>query len=81
MCVEDGKAVRTPVRLGRRQGNWVEVLKKQTHPAHNGEPAVWEEFTGEEKIVASGPSELTDGQTVSVQARPNGIRLAAATIP
>jgi HlyD family secretion protein len=63
--VENGKAVRTPLRVGLRGGEWVEVLKKQTRPAKAGEEAGWEDFGGEEVIVASDAGSLSDGQTVS----------------
>jgi multidrug efflux pump subunit AcrA (membrane-fusion protein) len=65
--VEDGKAVRTPVKLGVRQGARVELIKKQTHPAQRGEPTPWDNFTGAEEIVVAGPSGLTDGQAVRVR--------------
>jgi multidrug efflux pump subunit AcrA (membrane-fusion protein) len=61
--VEDGRAVRTPVKLGVRQGNSVEVLRKQTAGARHGKPAEWGALTGEEEIV-SRPGALTEGQEV-----------------
>jgi RND family efflux transporter MFP subunit len=64
--VENGKAVRTPLQVGLRGNELVEVLKKQTKPAKAGEEARWEDFTGEEVIVAIDPASLTDGQAVSV---------------
>lgn len=64
--VENGKALRTPVELGLREGNVVEILRKQTKPARNGEPAVWEPLTGREEIVAANAAGLSDSQTVSV---------------
>jgi RND family efflux transporter MFP subunit len=70
--VEDGKAVRTPVKLGVRQGARVEVLKKQTHVAQRGESTPWESFTGTEEIVTSGPSGLADGQAVRIQPAATG---------
>jgi RND family efflux transporter MFP subunit len=60
--VEGGKAVRTPVRLGFRDGQLVELLKRRGP----GQEADWEDFTGEEEIVTSNPSALSDGQAVSV---------------
>ena len=80
MRVEDGKAVRTPVRLGARQGDRVEVLKKQTHQSRHGEPVAWEDFSGQEEIVASAPAALTDGQTVSVQPKQEETKVAVTTI-
>jgi len=78
MRVEDGKAVRTPVKLGSRQGTMVEVLKMQTRPPAHGEPAVWDGLTAAEEIVASSPSALTDGQAVREQAGPDGAEMARA---
>ena len=66
MLVKDGKAVRTPVKLGARQGRRLEVLKLQTHPPQQGEPAAWDDFTGSEEVVATSPASLTDGQAVRV---------------
>jgi HlyD family secretion protein len=57
--IEGGKAIRTPVQVGRGDGTFVEVLKRQKP----GSPAVWGEFTGEEKIAAKA-SGLKDGQAV-----------------
>ena len=63
--VEDGKAVRTAVQVGRSDGQFVEVLKRQKP----GSPAVWEEFTGNE-TVAGRAAALTDGQTVNLSQKP-----------
>jgi RND family efflux transporter MFP subunit len=63
--IEDGKAVRTPVQIGLSASGQVEVLKKLVKSGQSEKP-VWEEFTGAEEIVASKPTELTDGQAVTV---------------
>jgi hypothetical protein len=76
MRVESGKAVRTPVRLGVRQGAFVEVLKKQARPPRQGEPAAWEDFTGSEEVVSSAPSALTDGQAVRVRNGSGAVEIA-----
>jgi hypothetical protein len=68
MRVEDGKALRTPIKVGVRQGTRVQVLKKQTHPAPSGEPIPWEDFSGSEEIVAANPGAFGDGQPVRRQA-------------
>jgi multidrug efflux pump subunit AcrA (membrane-fusion protein) len=68
--VEDGKAVWTPVKLGQRNGESVELLKKQTQPAGADGRRTWESWTGAEEIVRSNPSALTDGQVVRVEAVP-----------
>jgi RND family efflux transporter MFP subunit len=67
MRVEDGKALRTPIRVGVRQGTRVQVLKKQTRPAPHGEPIPWEDFSGSEEIVAANPGAFGDGQPVRRQ--------------
>ncbi len=64
MRVANGKAVRTPVRLGSRQGPRVEVLQKQVEAARYGQPARWERFTGTEEVVLKDPAAWTDGQAV-----------------
>lgn len=64
--VENGKAVRTPVEIGLREGALVEVVRKQVKLPHEGDKPSWEEFTGREEIVSTQAATLTDGQTVSV---------------
>jgi RND family efflux transporter MFP subunit len=59
----DNKARRTPVRLGVRDGQMVEVVKKKTP----GKDGTWVDFTGDEKTVTSHPATLTDGQDVTVE--------------
>jgi RND family efflux transporter MFP subunit len=64
--VEDGKALRTPIQVGLRGSDRVEVVKKQTKPVTPVEEVVWEDWTGDEVIVAADPASLTEGQAVSV---------------
>jgi RND family efflux transporter MFP subunit len=59
--IEDGKAVRTPVQVGRGDGKFIQVMKRQ----RPGSPPVWEDFTGTETIAARAAG-LTDGQSVQV---------------
>jgi RND family efflux transporter MFP subunit len=66
--VENGKAVRTPIQVGLRGDEFVEVLKKQTSSPQPAVASAWEDFTGEETIVASNAASLTDGQTVRISA-------------
>ncbi len=54
---ENGKVRRSPIKIGSRGEGRVEVLKKQIQD-------VWEDFTGEEKVVERGISALSDGQEV-----------------
>jgi RND family efflux transporter MFP subunit len=62
--VEDGKAVRQPLKVGLRGNDLVEVLGKRATSAKAAE-AQWEDLSGEEVIVVSDPAVLTDGQAVS----------------
>jgi len=57
--IEDGKAVCTPVQIGRSDGQFTEVLKRQKL----GSATVWEEFTGKESV-ASRAAGLSDGQAL-----------------
>jgi RND family efflux transporter MFP subunit len=69
-CVENGKAIRIPVKVGARDGQLVQVLKKRNGPAKGSEPGVWEDFTGKEEVVLSSPGSLSDGQPVIVGQKP-----------
>ncbi|MCI0464494.1 MAG: efflux RND transporter periplasmic adaptor subunit [Gemmataceae bacterium] len=64
--VESGKAVRTPVKVGVRDGQLVQVLKKRNGSANSGKPAVWEDFTGKEEVALTSAGSLSDGQPVIV---------------
>lgn len=58
---EDGKLRRTSIKIGSRGEGRVEVLKKRGAEK-------WEDFTGEERIIANGLSALSDGQEVILAA-------------
>jgi RND family efflux transporter MFP subunit len=66
--VEHGKAVRTPIRVGLRGNELVEVLKKQTKSPKGAEESSWDDLTGKEVIVASDAGSLAEGQAVRVAA-------------
>jgi RND family efflux transporter MFP subunit len=68
--VENGKAVRTPVRVGARDGAAIEVLGKQTGSAKAGAVRTWEDFNGDEVVISLNPAGLTDGQAVTVRTNP-----------
>ena len=68
--VENGKAWRTPVELGARDSQRVEVLKKQTRPVEGGEDGHWQPFVGDEEVVQRDLSALHDGQAVTAVHRP-----------
>ncbi len=59
--IEGGKAVRTPVQIGRSDGQYVSVLKRQ----RSGSPPAWEALTGNETVAARAAG-LLDGQPVEV---------------
>jgi HlyD family secretion protein len=54
--VESGKTLRTPLKLGVREGGTVEVLKLQKSPG------TWDNPTGQEEIVLSNLGAITDGK-------------------
>ena len=54
----------------RMRNHLVEVLKKQVKLSKPGQEKVWEDFTGEEEVITSNPSTLTDGQAVAVSHTP-----------
>jgi RND family efflux transporter MFP subunit len=63
--LENGKARRVALRVGSREGEAVEVLKKQRPANGPGEPA-WDELTGDEAVIVSNPRALTDGQSANL---------------
>jgi multidrug efflux pump subunit AcrA (membrane-fusion protein) len=65
----DGKVHRTPVELGARGTDRVEVLKKQVRSAKVGEEGTWENFTGQEAVVRANLFGLSDGQAVTLAPR------------
>lgn len=67
-CVEGGKAVKTVIRIGSREGDRVEVLKKQGRRRSPGTRARWEDFSGKEIVITGNAGELSDGQTIRVNA-------------
>jgi RND family efflux transporter MFP subunit len=69
-CVENGKAVRTPLRIGARHGNEVEVRKKLRRSGKAGERAAWVNLSGREAIIVSNPDQLADGQVVNAPDAP-----------
>jgi multidrug efflux pump subunit AcrA (membrane-fusion protein) len=68
LVVEDGKARRLAVKVGQRQGGFVQLLKKQAPSTAPGQPIEWVEITGREEVVVESPAAIPDGQTVCVTA-------------
>jgi HlyD family secretion protein len=62
--VENGKTWRTAIDVGARDGQRVEVLKKQTRPAKSGEQGQWQDFSGNEEVVQGKLADLHDGQPI-----------------
>jgi multidrug efflux pump subunit AcrA (membrane-fusion protein) len=62
--IENGKAIKTPVKLGARQNGQVELIQKQTRPIQRGEPIPWESITGSENFLLTRPTGWTDGMRV-----------------
>ncbi len=60
----NGKSVKTQVRLGARDRQFVEVLKKQ---AGSATAANWVNMTSDDRVIVSNLNSLTDGQAVSVR--------------
>jgi len=59
--VEDGKAVKYRVQVGRTEGTNIQVLGRRRATATNGD---WIPFTGSERAVAGNLGALTDGADV-----------------
>jgi multidrug efflux pump subunit AcrA (membrane-fusion protein) len=62
--VVGGRAVTTAVKPGRRQGNDVELLKKEAGPPAPDGRRTWGEVTVEDVVVADAPTRFADGQPV-----------------
>jgi RND family efflux transporter MFP subunit len=57
----DGKAVRLPIKAGRSDGKFTEVLQKA------GPNGTWVDWTGSEDVLSGPANTLTDGQAVEVK--------------
>jgi RND family efflux transporter MFP subunit len=64
--LEGDKAVRTPIQVGFRDGDRIEVVKKTV-----GKEGGWVDFTGEEEVIVNAAG-LSDGQAVSIPAGSSG---------
>jgi HlyD family secretion protein len=81
MCcfiVEDGKAVRTKVRVRTRNDKVSVVEQKEVKPKNRNELPKWVDFTGKEEIISRNVGALIDGQAVRIaSSQPSPERLAA----
>jgi HlyD family secretion protein len=68
-CVEQGKAVRTLIRVGAREQSAIEVLKKQQNTGKGYDRPRWVNFTGAEIVIQNNLGQLIDGQAIRVAPR------------
>jgi hypothetical protein len=72
------KAVRTPVRLGLRDRQRVEVLRRQRRSGDPGLAAEWEDFTDTDLVVQDNPSTFADGQEIAIQPEGSSVSIPTA---
>jgi HlyD family secretion protein len=73
---EGGHAVRTEVRTGVSDGDWIEVTNRQVAPAARGaEP--WVPIDGKEQVIVGDLSLLADGTPVEIGPASEGTKLAS----
>jgi len=63
--LDNGKALRTRLRIGLEGDERVEIMQKESRPASKTE-AMWESFTGDERILTGDLSAVKDGEEVAV---------------
>ena len=66
--IEEGKAIRTPLQVGLKGNGLVEVLMKETQLSLSANEQHWTSITGEEMVVTSGATSVTNGQLVRIVA-------------
>ncbi len=74
--VVDGRAVRTPIEIGVSDGQWIEVVRKNTKSAGDGQ---WVDFTGADQVIVGDLSEVSNGKRVTVEASKATAEAAKAT--
>src|SRR5262249_47075116 len=67
--IAEGKAVRTPLQLGIRGDELVEVVKNMSAPVKSADSPAWTDLTGEEIIVENAAAVAKDNQAVKVANR------------
>ena len=75
---QDGHAVRTEIRTGVSDGEWIEVTNLQRPAASNGDDP-WAPVNGSEKVILGDLSILTDGTPVKVAPGSSGPKVAIET--
>jgi RND family efflux transporter MFP subunit len=74
---EDGRAIRTEIRTGVSDGDWIEVTNRQ-RPRTSGTEVAWEPIQGSERIILGDLSILADGQPVEVAPASRGAKVVDA---
>jgi HlyD family secretion protein len=74
----DGHAVRTEVRTGVSDGEWIEITNLQ-NPATANLADPWMPVTGSEKVILGDLSILADGAPVEVSTTPEPTKVASKT--
>ncbi|OAI46953.1 hypothetical protein AYO44_01890 [Planctomycetaceae bacterium SCGC AG-212-F19] len=64
--LQQGRAVRTHLRLGLRDAAQVELLEKQVRPANSDQPSRWESVTGDEVFLQGNLASVKDGDEVKL---------------
>ena len=60
--VQNGKAKQTPIKVGVRDGAWVEVLQWQKKEAGQ---TTWQAFRGSESLLEGNLANVTDGMAIN----------------
>ena len=78
---ENGHAVRTEVRTGVSDGEWIEVTNRRVpgSEAVSTGDELWTPIDGTEQVILGDPSILTDGAPVEVAPATKGTKLASET--
>ncbi len=77
---KDGRAVRTEVRTGISDGDWIEVTNLQRSSSSRVEDP-WTPVTGKEQVILGDLSILADGAPVEVVAPPAATKVATEPVP
>jgi multidrug efflux pump subunit AcrA (membrane-fusion protein) len=75
---KDGRAVRTAIRTGVSDGEWIEVTNFQSSTAANADDP-WTPVTGAEKVILCDLSILADGEPVDVDNATEHPKVASET--
>jgi multidrug efflux pump subunit AcrA (membrane-fusion protein) len=76
---KDGRAVRTNVRKGVSDGEWIEVTSRQLPPKSGGEDP-WTPIDGSEQVILGDLSILTEGAPVKVGSEEDEAKLAKTNL-